>query len=91
MSCLRKESMARKLKFGSAAWREKYMKKNRPKRKKRSAANTYTRKGARAKRKRLKEMIREPKPRKNPPERWMKVKAVRVVKRGGRRILEIKR
>ena len=73
-----------KLKFGSPAWRKKYMKKNKPKRKRKSG-NTYTTAGARAKRKRLKEMIG------NPPKGWMKAKAVRVVHKNGRTILEVKR
>lgn len=80
------------LKFGSPAWRKKYMgkakRKNAAKRKtkRRNAPNTYTRKGAAAKRKRLKQMIRS-----NPPRSWTKVKAVRVIRRGGKDILEIKR
>jgi hypothetical protein len=78
--------MARKLKFGSPAWRKKYMKKTRPKRK-----NSSHRRGTAAKKKRMREMIRESKPRKNPPKGWIKAKAVRVVRRNGRSILEIKR
>ncbi len=84
----------RKLKFGSPAWRAKYMKKNVSTRRrrvgevkrKRNAPNTYSRRGAAAKRKRLKQMIRA-----NPPRKWLKVKQVRVVRKDGRDILEIKR
>ncbi len=77
------------LKFGSKAWRAKYMKKNRSKKRKttkRNRPNTYTKKGAAAKRKRLKQMIR-----KNPPRKWTKVKAVRVIRRAGKDILEIRK
>jgi len=84
------------LKFGSKAWRAKYMKKgkrkNAPRKAKRKTtkrkrgANTYTKAGAAAKRKRLKEMIRS-----NPPRKWTKVKSVRVVRKGGRDILEIRK
>jgi hypothetical protein len=78
------------LKFGSKAWRAKYMKKNRPKKRKkatkRNRPNTYTRKGAAAKRKRLKQMIR-----KNPPRKWTNVKQVRVIRRAGKDILEIRK
>jgi hypothetical protein len=55
-------------------------------RKRTNKPNTYTKKGAAAKRKRLKEMIR-----KNPPRSWTKVKAVRVVRKGGRDVLEIRK
>lgn len=94
-----------KLKFGSPAWRKKYAakaKRNRAKNAKkrprkptyrgkkkspkRNKPNTYTKKGAAAKRKRLKEMIRS-----NPPRNWTKVKAVRVVRKGGRDVLEIRK
>jgi len=87
------ETMA--LKVGSPAWRKKYMKKgkrkNAPRKAKRKTAkrrgaNTYTKAGAAAKRKRLKEMIRS-----NPPRKWTKVKSVRVVRKGGRDILEIRK
>jgi len=78
------------LKFGSKAWRAKYMKKNRSKKRKTTKRtnrpNTYTKKGAAYKRKRLKEMIR-----KNPPRKWTRVKMVRVVRKGGKDILEIKK
>ena len=83
------------LKFGSPAWRKKYLKKgkrkNAPRKAKRKTAkrrgaNTYTKAGATAKRKRLKEMIRS-----NPPRKWTKVKSVRVVRKGGRDILEIRK
>ena len=85
------------LKFGSPAWRKKFMKKgkrkNAPKKrakrktaKRRAGANTYTKRGAAAKRKRLKEMIRS-----NPPRKWTKVKSVRVVRKGGLDILEIRK
>jgi hypothetical protein len=87
----------RKLKFGSPAWRKKYAAKakrnraaasktNSAKRKRRTGANTYTRSGAAAKRKRLKQMIRQ-----NPPRKWMKVKAVRVKRVRGRDVLEIRK
>jgi len=94
------------LKFGSPAWRKKYVtngkKKKKTKRKvvykdaaykvyrtvkrKKNRPNTYTKKGAAAKRKRLKEMIRS-----NPPRNWTKVKAVRVIRKGGRDVLQIKK
>ena len=79
------------LKFGSKAWRAKYMKKGRrrktaKKKTKGNRPNTYTRKGAAAKRKRLKQMIRQ-----NPPRKWTKVKSVRVIRRGGKDILEIRK
>lgn len=76
-----------KLKFGSPAWRKKYMKKNRPKRKagakKRSTAHS---RGTRAKKTRMREMIRG-----NPPASWTKVKAFRVVSKNGRKVLEVKK
>lgn len=73
--------MAKKLKFGSPAWRAKYMRKNRSK--------PVGRKGG-ARRAPL-GMIRETRPRKNPPKDWTKVKAFRVLTKGGRKILEVKR
>lgn len=89
--------MAKKLKFGSPAWRKKYAakaKRNRAaaaarkngKKKKRVGANTYTKRGAAAKRKRLKEMIRS-----TPPRKWTRVKMFRVVRKRGRDVLEIKK
>lgn len=57
-------------------------------------------KGLKAKQKRLKEMIREAQKErkdqkrkviKNPPRNWIKAKAVRVIKRDGKEIVEIKR
>jgi hypothetical protein len=80
--------MAR-LKFGSPAWRKKYMKKGRRKTAKKK--NSSHRRGTVAKRKRMREMIRESKPRKNPPSSWTKVKAFRVVRKNGRKILEVKK
>ena len=77
------------LKFGSKAWRAKYMKKGKKRKtakKRKNRPNTYTRKGAAAKRKRLKQMIRQ-----NPPRKWIKVKSVRVIRRGGKDILEIRK
>ena len=74
-----------KLKFGSPAWRKKYMKANRPKRKRKSG-NTYTKAGARAKRKRLKQMIKG-----NPPSSWTNVKQFRVVRKNGRAVLEVRK
>lgn len=89
-----------KLKFGSPAWRKKYMKKNKGGAKRKTAKrktakrktarknkpNTYTKKGAKAKKTRLKEMIKS-----NPPSGWTKVKAFRVVRKNGRKVLEVKR
>lgn len=117
--------MAKTLKFGSPAWRKKYMKKNRPKRKaarKNIAAGFYDEdgyfhpirasydyspkragdpkpkrknsshsRGTRYKKSRMKEMLREVKPKKNPPKGWIKANAVRVVRKNGRTILEVKR
>ncbi len=67
------------LKFGSKAWRAKYLKKGRknsPKKRKttkrRTGANTYTKRGAAAKRKRLKEMIVH-----NPPRKWTSLRGVK--------------
>ena len=86
--------MAKKLKFGSPAWRAKYMKKNRPKRKAakrpKKRNSSYSR-GLKAKKKRLREMIREAQAtRKNPKMKrlkkstgWMTASAVKIVKRGG--------
>ena len=87
--------MARKLKFGSPAWRKKYLghgkKKNR-KRNKAKGPNTFTRAGRKAKRKRLKEMIaKKNRVRKNPPAKWIKCNAVRVIKKNGRRVLQVKK
>jgi len=76
-----------KLKFGSPAWRKKYMRKNRPKRKTAQRKRTAShRRGTAAKRKRMAEMIRG-----NPPSSWTKVKAFRVVKKNGRKVLEVKK
>ncbi len=72
----------RRLKFGSPAWRKKYMKKNRPKRKRATARRTNRKRTTT----RRSNVIR-----KNPPRKWTNVKAVRVVKRGGRDILEIRK
>ena len=82
MSCQQRASMA-KLKFGSPAWRKKYLK-NGPKRKRKSTARRTNKKRASTKR-------RTPAVRSNPPRKWTKVKAVRVIRRGGKDILEIKR
>jgi hypothetical protein len=73
-----------KLKFGSPAWRKKYMKTNKPKRK--AAQRKPARRTRTAKRKRLKEMIRG-----NPPSSWTNVKAFRVVKKNGRAVLEVRK
>jgi hypothetical protein len=82
----------RKLKFGSPAWRKKYAAKaaaarrnsaKKPKRKKRSTSHS---RGLAYKKKRLKEMIRQ-----NPPRKWTRVKAVRVVRKAGRDVLEIRK
>lgn len=83
--------MARKLKFGSPAWRKKYMKKKRTNKLKRNG-RTKSRSVRAGKRKRMKEMIREAaKVRKNPPRKWMNVRAVRVVRKNGHDVLEVKR
>jgi hypothetical protein len=61
---------------------------NKPRKKKRVGANTYTKRGAAAKRKRLKEMIRNP----GSVRKWTKVKAFRVLKgKGGKDILEVRK
>jgi len=90
--------MAKKLKFGSPAWRKKYAakakrnraaaaRKNKPKRKAAQRKKTAShRRGTAAKKKRMREMIRS-----NPPRSWTKVKAVRVIRKGGRDVLEIKK
>jgi hypothetical protein len=82
----------RKLKFGSPAWRKKYAakaaaarRKNAAKPKKKRKSTSHSR-GTAYKKKRMKEMIRE-----NPPRKWMKVKQVRVIRKGGRDVLEIKK
>jgi len=78
-----------KLKFGSPAWRKKYMKpKHKIATKKRNSPHS---RGTRYKKKRMAEMLREVKPKKNPPKGWIKANAVRVVRRNGRTILEVKR
>jgi hypothetical protein len=78
-----------KLKFGSPAWRKKYMKTNRPKRKaKAKHKSTAHSRGTRHKKTRMREMIRE---RGNPPSSWTKVKAFRVVRKNGRKVLEVKK
>ncbi len=90
------------LKFGSPAWRKKYAdkakryraksakRKNAPRKRKtakrRVGANTFTKRGFAAKKKRMKEMLRS-----NPPRKWTKVKSVRVIRKGGRDILEIRK
>lgn len=86
-----------KLKFGSPAWRAKYLK-NGPKRKRK---NTAKRKTPKRKPRRPFVTGREIRRgenrgkalpvRSNPPRTWTKVKAVRVVRRGGKDILEIKK
>lgn len=88
MSCQTWGSVARKLKFGSPAWRAKYMKNAGKKKKKRAGPNSYTRKGGAAKKKRLREMIQE---RGNPPGSWTPVKAFRVIKQGRRTVLQVKK
>jgi hypothetical protein len=87
------------LKFGSKAWRAKYAAKaartrkakaakRKPAKRKRTGANTYTKRGAAAKRKRLKEMLRNP----GSVRKWTKVKAFRVLKgKGGKDILEVRK
>jgi hypothetical protein len=75
-----------KLKFGSPAWRKKYMRKNKPKRKAAQRKRTAShRRGTAAKKKRMREMIG------NPPKGWTKVKAFRVVRKNGRAILEVRK
>jgi len=87
-------SMAR-LKFGSPAWRKKYMKKAKAKgahlRKRPKRRNSSYSRGLKAKKARLREMIREAESsRKNPKMKrltkstgWMKANAVKIVKKGG--------
>ncbi len=76
-----------KLKFGSPAWRKKYMRKNRPKRRAAQRKRTAShRRGTAAKKSRMKEMLRG-----NPPSSWTKVKAFRVVSKGGRKVLEVRK
>lgn len=76
-----------KLKFGSPAWRAKYMKRNKPKRKAAQRKKTSShRRATKAKKTRMKEMLRE-----NPPSSWTKVKAFRVVSKGGRKVLEVRK
>lgn len=85
------------LKFGSPAWRKKYAakaKRNRAASAKRKPAkkkaakkrSTSHSRGTAHKKKRMKEMLRS-----NPPRKWTKVKSVRVVRKGGRDILEIRK
>jgi hypothetical protein len=65
----------------------KKKKTNRPKRKAKQRKKTASHKRATsAKKKRMGEMIRS-----NPPRSWTKVKAVRVIRKGGRDVLEIKK
>jgi hypothetical protein len=79
------------LKFGSPAWRKKYMgkpkKRNAAKKKKRSTSHS---RATAHKKARMREMVREA-TRKNPPRTWMKVKAVRVIRKGGKYILEVRK
>jgi hypothetical protein len=77
-----------KLKFGSPAWRKKYMKTNRPKRKAAQRKRTAShRSGTRAKKARMSEMLRGIKVKPNPPKGWVGGKEFRVVKRNGKTIL----
>lgn len=76
-----------KLKFGSPAWRKKYMKANKPKRKAAQRKKTASHKrGTAAKKKRMASMLRS-----NPPSTWTNVKAFRVVRKNGRSVLEVKK
>ena len=76
-----------KLKFGSPAWRKKYMRKNKPKRKAAQRKKTAShRRGTAAKKARMREMIKS-----NPPSSWTKVKAFRVVSKGNRKVLEVRK
>ena len=90
-----KRNMAkkRKPKFGSPAWRKLYAakaaaarRKNAAKKKPKKKRSSSHSRGTANKKKRMKEMIRQ-----NPPRNWTKVKAVRVVRRAGRDVLEIRK
>lgn len=80
-----------KLKFGSPAWRKKYMNKNRgaekskPAKKRTNAYRSSKKRGLKAKKTRMKEMIKG-----NPPKGWIPASAVKVVKRNGRRVLLVR-
>lgn len=72
-------------------WQVLYANKSRTNKPKRSNGRT-SRKTRAEKRKRMRQMIAEAnKIRKNPPRKWMNVRAVRVVRKNGRDILEVKR
>lgn len=82
------------LKFGSKAWRAKYLKNAGKKRKtkRKTAAKRNSPKRKPAKRKTAKRTTKRKSPvRSNPPRNWTKVKAVRVIRKGGRDVLEIKK
>jgi hypothetical protein len=73
------------LKFGSKAWRAKYLKKGKRK-------NAAKRKPAKRKTAKRGTTRRKNSPvRKNPPRSWTRVKAVRVVRKNGRDVLEIRK
>ena len=75
-----------KLKFGSPAWREKYMRKNKPKRKAAQRKRTASHKrGTAAKKKRMREMIG------NPPSGWMNVRQVKVERKNGKTVLLVRK
>jgi hypothetical protein len=77
-----------KLKFGSPAWRKKYMRKNKPKRKTAQRKSTAShRRGTAAKKKRMGEMIGGVKMQKNPPAGWVSGREFKIVKRGKKTIL----
>ena len=74
-------------KFGSAAWRKLYgpggtKRKNKAKRKTTARRKPAKRKTA----KRKNTAVRN-----NPPRKWTKVKSVRVIRKGGRDVLEIRK
>jgi len=72
-----------KLKFGSPAWRAKYMKKNKSKRK--ATRQNKSQRTTRTTKKTVK------KTRSNPPRTWTKVSQMRVVKKNGREVVEWKK
>jgi len=77
------------LKFGSPAWRKKYMKKgkrkNAAKRKTSGSSRNHKTKAAYKKKKRASAV------RSNPPRTWTKVKALRVIRKNGIDIVEFKK
>jgi hypothetical protein len=79
-------SMARKLKFGSPAWRKKYLKKRKPAKRKNVKRNRRPVKRRVAQRRPVKRTVKHANPSKlkrlKRSTGWMKASAVKIVKKG---------